>query len=178
METFTPQEKAPQPATAVNQIPAPTQQPVAGQSHYSSTSSVAPNFALNTRAEQSIRATLQPRPKVLAPEAVAFQRLEERDGVVLDVDEEAGVFQARLVDPSGREPDQEVEIEIDQVSPWQTRFVVSGALFYWTIGYQTRGTGRTLILAVDFRRLPKATPAATVQARSFAHEYVESMGWT
>src|SRR3954469_16166466 len=76
-----------------------------------STATRAPNESLNTGAGQSPYGSLGPRPRVLAPEALAFWRLESREGVVLDVDEESGSFRARLVDPRAQAPDQEVEVE-------------------------------------------------------------------
>lgn len=118
-------------------------------------------------------------PTTREPEAVAFQRLERRDGVVLKIDEREGVFRARLVDPNTKEPDQEVEVEIDQVSPSDLDLLAPGALFFWAIGYVTRRTGRrNLVLQLDFRRLPRLGGDIEQRARRAGTQYVEEMNWS
>ena len=116
---------------------------------------------------------------MLLPDPVSFQRLEQRDGVVLDVDRATGVFRARLVDPRGHELDQEVDIELEQVSPAETHLVAPGALFYWAIGYVTKSTGRrNLVLTIEFRRLAPASARAREEATRDAKAYMEEMGWS
>lgn len=125
------------------------------------------------------RGSVARRPQVRAPEAVAFRRLEQREGVVLDIDEQEGVFRARLMDPWADEPDQEVEIEIEQVSPSDLDLLAPGGLFFWAIGYITRRTGRrNLVLQLDFRRLPRLSRAQEEQARLAGARYAEEMNWT
>lgn len=144
-----------------------------------STGSRAPNQAEDTIAGQHLAESMAVRPRVLRPEVVAFQRLESRDGVVLDVDWPNGCFRARLVDPRATAPDQEVDIELEQVSPSDLGLVERGALFFWAIGYVTRQRGRrTLVLALDFRRLPRPRRDVEERAKSAAEKYVEAMGWT
>jgi hypothetical protein len=111
------------------------------------------------------------------PGTVTFQRLEQREGVVLEVEGE--VFRARLVDPSGREPDEEVEIEMEQLSNSDLHLVVPGGLFFWAIGYVTKSNGRrNLTLRIEFRRFPKVHPGFEKRARAAASEYMEAMDWT
>lgn len=144
-----------------------------------STSSDAGNYAIDTEARQRDQALPAPRPKILRTEALTFQRLEQRDGVIVGVDSDAGTFTARLVDPRAVEPDQEVEVDLEQVSPGDLELVEPGALFFWAIGYVTRPTGRrSLLLTIDFRRLPNAREATINRAKDEATGYVKEMGWS
>jgi hypothetical protein len=174
------QEREPLPGTALSQGDHHQVAPQNGSyGEVTTTESRGSNDSLHTRADQSIRASLLPKPKVLRPEAVTFRRLEQRDGFVLDVDEETQTFRARLVDPRGAEPDQEVEIDLAQVSPVEAALVKPGALFFWAIGYMTRATGRrNLVLAIEFRRLPRAARDAQESAARDASEYRADMGWS
>jgi hypothetical protein len=137
------------------------------------------NDSLDTSSVDPDRWSVARRPRVRAPEAVAFRRLEQREGVVLDIDEREGVFRARLVDPRADEPDQEVEVEIEQVSPSDLDLLAPGALFFWAIGYVTGRTGRrSLVLQLDFRRLPRLGRAQEEKARLAGARYAKEMNWT
>jgi hypothetical protein len=143
------------------------------------TSTRAPNDAKDTVVGQRIEESIVPRPRVLHPETLVFQRLEIREGFVLSVDWDADVFRARLVDPRAVEPDQEVEVELAQVAPRDLDLVEDGALFFWAIGYVTRASGtRNLVLQIDFRRLPRPDPQVQERAKKAAQAYVEDMHWT
>lgn len=142
------------------------------------TMSRGPNKSVHTRAGQRPTDTLHRTPRLLQPEVLAFIRLESRDGVVLDVDAAQRVFRARLVDPKAVEPDQEIELEIEQVSLADRALVEPGALFFWAIGYVTRSTGRrNLVLSIDFRRLPKPRLDVEQRAKQAAADYVQDMEW-
>jgi hypothetical protein len=137
------------------------------------------NDSPDTSSVHRDRWSVAPRPRMPAPEVVAFRRLEQREGVVLDVDEPEGIFRARLVDPRAQEPDQEVEVEIQQVSPSDLDLLASGAHFFWAIGYVTRRSGRrNLVLQLDFRRLPRLGRDLEERARLAGDRYVEEMNWT
>ena len=95
----------------------------------------------------------------------------------MNVDE--GFFRARLVDPDAREPDQEVEVDLEQVSPVDFQLVEPGALFFWAVGYVTRPTRRrNLVLVLDFRRLPGPRRDVVARAEVAAEQYLEDMNWT
>lgn len=143
-----------------------------------STASATANASIDTYAGQGNAGRL-PRLGILRQDLVTFQRLEERDGVVLEAPDGADTVRVRLVDPRGNEPDQELDVERDQFSPADEDLIEPGAMFYWAIGYVTRRTGRrTLVLAIDFRRLPRHDGGAIVRARATGRNYAEEMGWT
>lgn len=126
-------------------------------------------------ARASWRGIVEPPPR----EAVTFRRLEQLEGLVLEVDSEAGTFRARLVDPRGGQPDQEADLDMEQLALSDRALVRRGALFYWTVGYRTRGRRRELALAVEFRRFPKLSRAAGERAaESAASAYIEAAGWS
>ena len=53
------------------------------------------------------------------------------------------------------ESEKEAEIPIDEVSPDDLELLAPGAIFYWSIGYQTSPAGtRTRFSSLRFRRLP------------------------
>jgi hypothetical protein len=168
------------PATMIAQNGTIEEPSVNGDSRSSaSTSSTDPNYSETTISEQSIREVSPPVLRLLRAESLAFQRLEQRDGVVLEVDPDARTFRARLVDPSESDPDQEVELELDQVSLADVELVRPGAFFFWAIGYVTRGTGRrNLVLSLDFRRLAVDHDRARQDAESAAERYLEDMNWS
>lgn len=167
------------PATARLQVRDPGR-PYLGHSngHAVGTALTAPNDSLNTFSGQTTDGMPAPRPQLPKLEPLTFQRLEQRDGVVLHVNETEGVFRARLVDPLGEEPDQEVEIDLQQVSLTDLALVAPGALFFWAIGYVTRRTGRrNLVLALDFRRLPRLRRDVEERAERAGERCVEDMNW-
>lgn len=148
---------------------------------WASTGSDAANLALTTLAEQ--RPTAKPyRLTQLSnrrPDPVTFSRLEQREGVVLEVMPEEDVFRARLVDPRAVEPDEEVVVEMEQLSPYDLDLVAPGALFFWAIGYLTKASGRRqLTLRIDFRRLPAERAGYAERASKAAKTYMKEMKWS
>lgn len=174
------QDRGTQTATVQQQSLSERRTNGSGRSVPVSTASDASNPRLTTLADQTPASAMLYRlrtSRAARPSAVTFQRLEVREGVVLDVGSEA--FRARLVDPRGIEPDEEVEIEIDSLSRSDLPMVAQGALFFWAIGYVTRATGRRqLTLKVEFRRLRPGTRGARERARRAGREYAEESGWT
>lgn len=145
------------------------------------TASESANAALTTFAGQAPGSARGYRIAIshsLRPARVTFNRLEVREGVVLAV-VDGSSFRARLVDPRGTQPDEEVEIEIAQLSRSDQRLVATGAFFFWAIGYVTRNSGRReLSLKIEFRRLPSLPPGSEEHALAAARQYMGEMGWT
>lgn len=77
------------------------------------------------------------------------------EGYVIDVNEE--VFQARLVPIIGQVDEQEAEIYISEVTEEDRSMVKPEAVFYWSIGYLEKLSGRSRKSIIRFRRLPKWT---------------------
>lgn len=137
----------------------------------------------NARFETSIEQTVSPR-RVLAGTprgrefgTSTFRRLEEREGVILDPSVSEGSVRVRLVDPRGNAPDEEAEVDLEQFSPMDRRLVKPGALFFWSIGYVTRPSGRReLVLRIDLRRI-LSLPPDTEDLREQADALMEGMNW-
>ena len=86
-----------------------------------------------------------------------FRAIQKWEGYVLDVGTE--VFRARLVRIVGEGPDQEAEIYIEEVDPDDRELLKPGAVFYWTLGYLDRPSGRRREAILRFRRLLHWTKA-------------------
>lgn len=86
--------------------------------------------------------------------------LKRWEGVVETVDETDGVFTARLYDLTNDEPypSEIAELLIDDVSDDDRSLLQAGAVFYLTVGYSERVSGRKdRFVRVEFRRLPNWT---------------------
>jgi hypothetical protein len=98
-----------------------------------------------------------------------FAALHRWEGYVLSVSNRT--FLARLVDLSGRLPDEDAEFYLDDVSESDKSLVVPGAVFYWSVGYRislTRQRSKASLLR--FRRLPAWTQSEIEDARRIAEE--------
>jgi hypothetical protein len=81
-----------------------------------------------------------------------FQAMQKWEGHVIEVGRDT--FSARVVPIVGEGPDQEAEIYIQEVSPDDRVLIEPGAVFYWSIGYLDRPSGRLRASVLRFRRLP------------------------
>ena len=102
------------------------------------------------------------------PHIFLSQKLAERseevlkrwEGVVETVDEDDGVFTARLYNPETDEsyPSDMAELLIDDISDDDRSLLQEGAVFYLTVGYSERASGRKdRFVRLEFRRLPNWT---------------------
>jgi len=117
---------------------------------------------------------LEVRRKLEKETLIAMQKW---DGVVLDVRETS--FVARLVDVSGNHPDEEIELEKDELSPFDLELLEPGAIFYWTIGYrQLLPMGeRVRESRIRFQRLPAWSASEIAAARERADAAARELGW-
>ena len=86
--------------------------------------------------------------------------LKRWEGVVETVDEDDGVFTARLYDLETDEsyPSDMAELLIDDISDDDRSLLQAGAVFYLTVGYSERASGRKdRFVRLEFRRLPNWT---------------------
>ena len=81
-----------------------------------------------------------------------FRVIQKWEGCVIEVYEET--FLARLVPIIGEGADQEAEIYIEEVDPADQVLIEPGAVFYWSIGYLDKPSGRHRESCIRFRRLP------------------------
>ncbi len=114
-------------------------------------------------------------PRLMLPED-AFEALQKWEGTVLEVGKKS--FTARLVDiRNDDEPDEEGEILLEEVSPADMALVAPGAVFYWTIGYMTAGSGqKRRVSQIRFRRLPVWTERDIEATRRRASDFRELLG--
>jgi hypothetical protein len=96
--------------------------------------------------------TFPPTPRPLRED---FNALQKWEGYVTEVGDD--VFQARLIPIMGQGSEQEAEIYITEVSKGDRAMIKPGAVFYWSIGYLEKPSGRIRASVIRFRRLPKWT---------------------
>ncbi len=109
-----------------------------------------------------------------APSA-SFTPLQRWEGAVLEVRDE--VFIARLVDLSGKEPEAEAEIYLEELSPEGRELLREGAVFYWNIGFRDERGQRERVSSIRFRRLPAFSSRDISRARLEAERASKSLGW-
>jgi len=115
------------------------------------------------RRGESPKATLQP--------------LQSWEGVVLEVRDTT--FSVRLVDLTGDRPEEEMELEKEELSDFDLELLEPGAIFYWTVGYrrQLPSGARARVSLIRFRRLPAWSRSELASARDRAAETAHELGW-
>lgn len=81
-----------------------------------------------------------------------FKAIQKWEGYVIEVHKET--FFARLIPIVGEGTDQNAEIYIEEVEPADRKLIKPGAVFYWSIGYLEKSSGRHRDSYIRFRRLP------------------------
>jgi hypothetical protein len=105
-----------------------------------------------------------------------FRVIARWEGVVLSVDSET--FVVRLTDDSGRQPEVQAEIHLDEVAEADRDLLRANGLFYWTIGFRETKTGdRIRESRIRFRRLPGWRPEELAEADRWADETRDMFGW-
>ncbi len=110
------------------------------------------------------------------PDAI-LQPLQKWEGAVLEVDDTT--FRVRLVDLTGERPEEEMELEKDELSDFDLDLLEPGAIFYWTIGYRRelpRGA-RERVSLIRFRRFPAWSRRELASAHKRAEEARRELGW-
>lgn len=88
-------------------------------------------------------------------------------------------FSVKLVDLSGDEPDEEAEVDFEEVSADERSLIAVGAVFLLHIGYATsEGGQRSRTSILRFRRLPVWTEAELSSARRTAQAQADRIRWT
>jgi hypothetical protein len=101
------------------------------------------------------------------PIATEFFRAAQRwDGYVLSVKPDS--FIARLFPVVGEGPIQEAEIPLEELENEDHKLVQPGAVFYWSIGYLDRPSGRLKVSLIRFQRLPAWSCRELARARDEA----------
>jgi hypothetical protein len=97
-----------------------------------------------------------------------FNARQKWEGFVIEVKKDT--FIARLTPIIGQGPDQETEIYLDEIEPEDQSLIQPGAIFYWSIGYLDRPSGRRRVSIIRFRRLPTWTTKEREIAKAKAAE--------
>lgn len=107
----------------------------------------------------------------------SFRTLQAWEGVVTAVGGES--FSAKLMDLSGDEPDEEAEIDFEEVSADERALIAVGSVFLLHVGYATgEGGQRSRTSILRFRRLPVWTETELASARRTAQEQAGTIRWT
>lgn len=112
-------------------------------------------------------------PELPAPHEF-FRATQKWEGYVLCVGSDS--FIARLIPIVGEGPGQDAEIYIEAVHEDDRSFIVAGAVFYWSIGYLDRRSGRRLVSQIIFRRLPPWTKRDLQNAEAEAKRISDALG--
>ena len=115
-----------------------------------------------------------PRDFVLPPPSVPLPRdtflsLAKWKGRVIE--RTGSTFRAVLEHVFDEGLQKEAEIDIEEVTPEDHELIKEGAVFYWSIGYLTRPSGRVRASIIRFRRLPVWSENDIMEARKRAEEY-------
>ncbi len=94
-------------------------------------------------------------PPKMPPFKEYFKAIQKWEGKVISLS--GDTFKATLSPLVGDKIDQEAEIYIEDVTPDERPFIEPGAVFYWSIGYLERPSGRRRESVLRFRRLPTWT---------------------
>lgn len=132
----------------------PEQQPLSLQSFPTETLSDSETSDAPFPQVGEVRPIVLPRP---APPTYQFELLQQWEGTVLSVREDE--FDAELSDRTGRATDLEIAtFPLEEVSESDRDLVVSGAVFYWSIGFEVARSGqKRRVSLIRFRRLPTWT---------------------
>ena len=98
-----------------------------------------------------------------------FVTIQKWEGHVTDIQEKT--FQASLIPIVGEGSDQEAEIYLEEVKPDDRSLIELGSVFYWSIGYLDRPSGRLRASILRFRRLPAWTKDEVDKADAEADDF-------
>lgn len=104
-----------------------------------------------------------------------FDALQKWEGHVVSVDDTE--FTATLVDLTQPSVEEEVVLELSELSEDDLPLVQPGAVFYWSVGYRVDQSGeRSRSSVIWFRRLPAWTEQDIERARQRAVELKAKLG--
>jgi hypothetical protein len=104
-----------------------------------------------SRTQRIRRGKLFPTAPIMPIPREKFLTMQKWEGHVIEVGQDT--FWARLVRTTGGGPDQEAEIYISEIDQEDRILIEPGAVFYWSIGYLDRPSGRIRASILRFRRL-------------------------
>lgn len=113
-----------------------------------------------------------------SPPMLNFVALQEWEGYVTEIFEDS--FSAILVDTTleETEPGEQAEFDIEEISNHGQSLLKVGAVFVWTIGYNTVGSTKQRSSQIVFRNLPAFSEKELGEAKSEAEQLLHSINWT
>jgi hypothetical protein len=119
-----------------------------------------------------------PRQQLVDPKSMpTFSPLQEWEGYVTEICDET--FIAHLVDLTARKTraEEQIEIELDEISDDDRELLRPGAIFRWSIGYQKHHGTKKKVSQIVFRRLPAWIRSELEAAKNEANELAASIHW-
>ena len=105
-----------------------------------------------------------------------FISLQKWEGVVIEVRKDS--FLSRLHDLTEKNPEEEAEFPLEEVTDEDKKLVKPGAIFYWNIGYLDSRTGqRKRESIIRFRRLPAWRKEEIEAFKHEAKHIQDTIGW-
>lgn len=150
-----------------------------GNQHVSTFNKLRPlsNVKLTTSSEIETGAERfrQPLPSIRAVNShlSSFRMLQQWEGKVVTVSKD--IFVAIISNRTNPEnPQEEVEIELSEISQDDISLVKPGSFFYWAVGYEDApGIPRQRVSRIRFRRLPGWTTQEIKRAKQRASKLAE-----
>ena len=105
---------------------------------------------------------------------IRYQPLQKWEGLVVGVTVDHIV--ARLKGIHGDMSEDDAEIPIVELPPDEREYLMRGAIFYWSIGYRDRPSGRVRESLIRFRRLPEWTREEIQRASEEAERLMDILG--
>lgn len=136
-----------------------------------------PNVKLTTSSEIETSAERFPQPlpsiRAVNSQLSPFRMLQQWEGKVVTVSRDT--FVAIISDRTNPEnPEEEVEIELSEISQNDIGLIRPGSFFYWAVGYEDApGIPRQRVSRIRFRRLPGWTAQEIKRAKQKASQLAE-----
>lgn len=87
-----------------------------------------------------------------------FQVLQKWEGIVEEIN--GDTILVKLIDLTNGGTHEETELDLQDISPDDIQLVKKGAMFYWSIGYETQRDRQVKKSSfIKFKRLPKLDPS-------------------
>jgi hypothetical protein len=116
-------------------------------------------------------------PRVRSTDAsYKFLALQKWEGCVVQICD--GEFEAQLKDITNGGADEFVKMSLDDIEDNERTLVAPGAVFYWSIGYETMKGTRRKISFVKFKRSVRLDAQDIEKLRSDAQQLKLAQRWT
>jgi hypothetical protein len=126
-------------------------------------------FGANVSAAEIAPPSVQPNTPLPALDQ-SFRVLQQWEGVVLT--EGGTAFEALIRDLTEPDrPEERATIRVEEIFEDDQPLIKPGATFFWTIGYETRRSGRKVSSVIRFRRVPRWSTFELSRAQKSAKEF-------